>query len=437
MDARPVDDLKGGRVKNRRRLVEMLRQNGALTLASLVDQTGLSRATVSSLVSELRQHDIVVNEEPRAGAARAGRPPSMVALAGSVGVGVGIKVSPDEIQVAIGNVGLDVVVEEARRPTDFEIGADPDAALRLSAEMVKEALDAAGLRRSQVIGGALALPAAIDSTHARVAPSTGLPAWNELTPAATLTSLVGFPVLIGNDANLAAFAEAVAGAVVGAADVLYIKADAFGVGCGLIINGRLYPGAYGGAGEIAHMVVEPGGALCFCRTRGCLGMVVLGQSMVEEVRNGHLRQLTRPEFNPHALEAPDLGVDQQLDLVVRWALAGDPISSRVLGEAGSKLGVAVGSACNMLNPGRVVVGGTLIGAGEIFMDPFKRAVRDHTSVLPGGPVQIVSSHFDERADLMGAVALAIRGEYEPLTKRLCWLVEKALLDEVPTPSASP
>jgi predicted NBD/HSP70 family sugar kinase len=426
-DVQTTEDLKGGRVKNRRRVLDLLRQNGGLNQADLVELTGLSRATVSSLVSELRQHDLVVNEELRKGPARTGRPPSMVALRKSVGASVGISVTQHAIQVAVGDLGLDVLQEQERRPTDFEIGQDPAATLRLAAEMVKEALADAGLDQSQVIGGVIALPAPIDTRDGTVGLSSVLPGWLG-KPAAALESLVGFPILFANDANMAAFAEAVAGAVEGATQVLYVGASTY-LGAGLIVNGRPYAGGTGGAGEIAHMTVQPrDGELCFCGRRGCLAMVVNATNMVAEVQSSHRRVLSTSEFDPEALDAPGLGLDRQLDLVVLWARGGDPISSRILRDAGRDLGIAVANVCQALNPERVVVGGILTGAGDVFMGPFTRAVHEHTTTLPGPPVPVVLSRWSERAELMGAVALGIRAGSDEFAARLWTLVETAVLD---------
>jgi predicted NBD/HSP70 family sugar kinase len=338
---------------------------------------------------------------------------------------VGINVTQDAIQVGVGNVGLDLLEEQVRRPDDFDIGQEPELTMQFAARIVEEALATAGLDRSKVVGGAIGVPAPVHSRTGSVGVSSIIPRWHGRNPSEMLASLVDFPVLVENDANLSAFAEAVAGAAEGAAQVLYVEASDR-VGSGLIVNGRLYRGATGGAGEITHMVVQPGGALCFCGRRGCLATVVAGRSMVDEVLSGHRRLLARSAFDPDELGSSGLDLDQQMDLITRWARDGDPISSRVLGDAGVRLGLAVANVCNVLNPERVVVGGVLTQAGAIFMDPFVQAVHDHTKVLPGPPVSIVLSRWQERAEVVGAIALGIRGQHEKLAARLWALVEKAL-----------
>jgi predicted NBD/HSP70 family sugar kinase len=117
-----------------------------------------------------------------------------------------------------------------------------------------------------------------------------------------------------------------------------------------------------------------------------------------------------------------------LALVIQWALKGDPISSRVLRDAGDELGIAVANLCQILNPGRVVVGGALTRAGGIFMEPFTEVVHRLTEHLPGSPVPIVPGRWQERAELVGAVALGVRAAEYEFAERLWTLVERSFLD---------
>jgi len=160
-------------------------------------------------------------------------------------------------------------------------------------------------------------------------------------------------------------------------------------------------------------------------------MVVHGGKMVEEVSDGLRRRLVASEFDPNALDHPGLRPQEALDLVVQWALRGDPISARVVGDAGHQLGFAVANVCQILNPELVVVGGTLTRAGAIFMDPLTEAVRGLTKLLPGWPVPIKLGHWQEDAELVGAVALGVRAENGVLAERFSRLAEKALVERKP------
>src|SRR5207245_2038756 len=110
----------------------------------------------------------------------------------------------------------------------------------------------------------------------------------------------------------------------------------------------------GGAGEIAHMVVNPGGDLCYCGRRGCLATVVQGDRIVKEIRRSHGGRVAPAEFDFDVLDAPGMLPSKQLEMVVQWAQRGDPISTRVLGDAGYQLGMAVANVCQILNPQGIV-----------------------------------------------------------------------------------
>lgn len=412
-------------MNNRGRVVDLLRRRGSLSLAELIDETGLSRATVSNLLSEFRRRGLVLNKEPRADALRAGRPPTMVALSNSVGAAIGITITHQAIRVAVADVGLGMLAEREVVPNEFDIGSDPRATLQLAAEVTRELLAAAGLDESRVVGGAIGVPAPIGSEGGVVGLTTLLPGWRGYRPADALGAILGFPVLVENDANLSALAEVVAGAAEGLRHVLYVEASAW-IGAGLMIDGHLYHGRFGGAGEIAHVIVQPGGDICFCGRRGCLATIVFGARIAREVQQGLRRRAGATEFDPDALGDPDENLARNVDLVVGWALNGDPISSRVLKDVGHELGFAVANACQILNPECIVVGGALAKAGPIFMDPLTEAVHGLTTLLPGWPVPIVGGRLEERAELLGAVALGVRAPDKEFGARLLALVDRAL-----------
>ncbi|HVW16728.1 MAG TPA: ROK family protein, partial [Solirubrobacteraceae bacterium] len=193
---------------------------------------------------------------------------------------------------------------------------------------------------------------------------------------------------IDNDANLGALGELVWGAARGVENAIYIKIST-SIGAGLIVNGRLFRGERGTAGEIGHMTVEPDGRACFCGNRGCLLTVVGAQALLEQV--GHIH-------------GPTLTVEQLVEL----AEQGDRPTTRVLEDAGRYVGVVIGMLCNVLNPARVVVGGTLAATGGPILDAVRVGARRHALPLTMEQVDIVQATLGVNAEVRGAIALAIR-----------------------------
>jgi predicted NBD/HSP70 family sugar kinase len=194
------------------------------------------------------------------------------------------------------------------------------------------------------------------------------------------------PVSVDNDANLGALAELTHGAGRGVRDLVYLKVSS-GIGAGLILNGRLYRGAGGMAGELGHMLVEPEGAVCRCGNRGCLETAASTGALLELLRRSH-GVLTVAEM-------------------LRLAHAGDLGCRRVIADAGRVVGSAAAFVFNLLNPQRLVVGGDLAEAGDLLLDGVRSSLR--LAALPAAAERaaVVPGVLGERAQVLGALALAV------------------------------
>ena len=179
------------------------------------------------------------------------------------------------------------------------------------------------------------------------------------------------PVQVDNDANLGALGELVWGGGRGVKDLAYIKV-ASGVGAGLVIDGRIYRGPGGTAGEIGHITLDESGPVCRCGNRGCLETFTAARYVLALLRASHGPDLTMPRM-------------------VQLAREGDPGCRRVIADVGRHIGMGVASLCNLLNPSRVVLGGDLAEAGELVLGPIRESVARYAipsaarqlSVVPG------------------------------------------------------
>ncbi len=280
------------RERNRLRIVDELRRAGRSSRADLVRTTGLSRTTVSKLVSELQADGIVVERreaEPDAAlvAGGVGRPPVALALAPAAGGAIGVDFGHDFVRVAIADLA-GVVLTEARR--EFDVDRQSPAALDLACALIDELLARVGLELERIVGVGVAVSAPIlrdaDTGAAQI-----LPGWAAFAPADALERRLGRPVLMDNDANLGALAEVRHGAGRGAVDVLYLMLSA-GIGAGLIADGRLVRGRHGITGEIGHVVVDPNGPICRCGNRGCLETIAAAPAMLATLAPLHGADLT-------------------------------------------------------------------------------------------------------------------------------------------------
>lgn len=212
------------------------------------------------------------------------------------------------------------------------------------------------------------------------------PGWGGVPIAARLSARLGRPVHVDNDANLGALAEARYGAARGCAHAAYISVS-HGVGAGLILDGKVFRGRAGTAGEIGHVTIDDDGPVCRCGNRGCLETFVRAPVLLDMLRASH---------GPLTLK----------DVIVR-ARNGDAGCRRVVADAGRHIGVAAASLCNLLNPERLVIGGELAGAGPILIEPIRDVVERFAIPTASGSVAIVEGVLHERAEMMGALALAL------------------------------
>jgi predicted NBD/HSP70 family sugar kinase/biotin operon repressor len=380
----PGHSLAQLRSSNLRAITALLGSGGPQSRADLARGSGLSRTTVSSLVSELLDNGLVVETEDRGTPYKggSGRPPLLVALAIRPGGVAGVDIGHKHVRVAVSDRSA-TVQAEVERVIDTDLHGS--VTLDLAADLVRRAAEQADTPVTDLLCVGLCVPGPIDRRSARVDQAV-LPGWHELAPADELSRRLGLPVVADNDANLGAMAEHQHGAGRGTTDLLYVKL-ASGVGAGLVLGGRLHRGVAGLAGEIGHVLAREGGAVCRCGSRGCLET---------EVSTPHLLELLRPVYGADLDLAGLLELDMRAETAVR----------RVLTDAGHTAGRVLAGLCTTLNPARIVVGGSL-GSSPTLLEAIRAGVDRYAHTESAASCEVLSGHFGPRAELMGSLALAI------------------------------
>jgi glucokinase len=214
---------------------------------------------------------------------------------------------------------------------------------------------------------------------------------------------LGLPVFVDNDANLAALAEHRAGAAMGADDVVVVTVGT-GIGGGLILGGRLYRGSVGAGGELGHVVIDINGPPCHgnCPNRGCVETLASGTALAKEAE-----RVARERPDSALGRARAAGRRLIGPLVTELAHDGDSASIEVLALIGTRLGVALASFVNIFNPEMIVIGGGVIGAGELLLGPARVEVAARALPPSRDVVRIVAARFGFEAGMVGAAAMAI------------------------------
>jgi glucokinase len=229
-------------------------------------------------------------------------------------------------------------------------------------------------------------------------------AWREFPLAERIRRAVGIPTLVDNDANVAAWGEFRFGAGRGSTDMLLVTVGT-GIGGGIVSDGKLYRGAHGFAGEIGHIIVEPGGPLCGCGNEGCWEQVASGRAIG---RLGRRAAMDHPQTLMVELAGRDPDKVDGL-VVTEAAKKGDPVAAHVLAEVGRRLGEGIGGLVNILDPDIVVVGGGVIEAGDLILGPARQSFIDSVEAPEHRPeVPIVAAALGNDAGAVGAADLALR-----------------------------
>ena len=366
------------REANRLRVLDALRDQGAMTQVEIAGFTGLSPATVSNMVKELDSAG-AVELEP---SIRNGRRATLVSLATGSTLIAGIAFGDRDVRVALGTGPRDIIGRQ-RMPLPADHAADEgmDRASHLLLDLVEKA----GKTMADVRAVGVGIPAPVDRISGQVGSESILPGWRGVAVADEMAGRLQAPVIVDNTSNLAALGELRCGVLQGVQHAVYIKLS-YGVGAGLILDGDVFRGAAGTAGEIGHLTIDENGPVCRCGNRGCLETYIGARGLLDALASSH---------GPMSLRD-----------VINRALDGDPGCRRVLEDAGRHLGVAVAGLVNLLNPEVIVLGGQLSKVGSIIISPMRASLERCAIPSAAASVVVREGELDTDADVVGALVCA-------------------------------
>ncbi|MBT8336890.1 MAG: ROK family transcriptional regulator [Gemmatimonadetes bacterium] len=364
-----------------------------MSRADLARGLGLSRSTVSELVSRLLETELVV--EGVEGPSRGGRRPILLEFREDAHLILGVEMGASHVGIALTDLRGRVLWYEEE---DHPVREDPAGTRAHIRAMFETALDAAPLSdaRDRLMGIGIAVPSPVDPRYPDRLATEVLPRWEGRSGFAELSEAFGVPVLVDNDANLGAVAELWWGAGQDVDHFTFIKL-ATGIGAGHIVKGDVYRGATSVAGEIGHMSVDPTGEPCICGNRGCLTTVAgtrallrRAETLIAEYPNSPLAS------GPVTLRALE-----------QASLSRDPLATEVIREAAHHLGVAISGMINLMNPGAVILGGSLTRVGDALLIPLRKAVVRRTLVSSVAASDIRLSALGDSSIAVGATTYVL------------------------------
>ncbi|MEU8530971.1 MULTISPECIES: ROK family transcriptional regulator [Streptomyces] len=334
-------------------VLALLLAEGPLSRVELARRTGLSSTAVTKAARPLIDDGYLYELPPERTAPGAGRPVNPLAVVPDREFFVGVKISIDQVFGAVCDLRAGIRAT-AVRPLD---ACTPEAAAALVGELVDELLDADPAFRDGTRHLGVAMNGDVDRDSGTVRRS-GLLGWRDVPLADLLTAATGLAVTVENDVRALTVAEHWFGEGVGTGYFALVTIGS-GIGSALVVNGRLLTGAYGVAGEVGHICVDPAGPRCRCGAHGCVEAIASTDAILADVRD-----LTA---NP----------DLTLDEVVGLARDGRPAARERFARAGHAIGVGIATLVNVIGPERVVVSGEAVDAYDLLGRPIQDAYAAH------------------------------------------------------------
>lgn len=313
---------------------------------------------------------------------------------------VGIDLGGTNIRVVVFGAGMEVLGRR-ETPTRAEEGAQQ--VISRIAACVRAVLGEAGIEPAAVAGVGVGAAGLTNWKTGTVLLASNL-GWRDVPLAESLSrELDGVRVAVDKDTNVAALAEARLGVGRSLRHFLYVTAGT-GIGGGLVLNGELYRGATGGAGDIGHVVVDPDGPRCGCGNQGCVEVFSSGGGIVS--RTEELLLSGQPGTEGSLLE----GEEVTTEAVFEAASKDDHVAESVVRRAGTLLGLALANYVNLNNPEAVVLGGGLLRAGELYRGPVESEMRSRALPALGEVVSLVTPELGEDVGPIGAALLVAGAE---------------------------
>ena len=388
------ETVKGVTHKNsviKRNIIAHMAVNGECTLSELTKELHISVPTITKLVQELVEENIVTDlgkvETP------GGRRPNIFGLANSAIYFAGVYVGRDNMRFVVTDLQNNIIVEHTD-PT-FELQDRPQCFEKICAA-TEAFISGCGVERDKILGMGLCIVG-------RVNPDTGR-SYKYFTSLDSslreiLEERIGLHVLVENDTRARCYAEYTTGKSKNESNVLYLHMGR-GVAIGIVIDGKLYYGKNGFAGEFGHIPFFDNETICACGKKGCLETEVSGIAIEEKII-----KLIKSGVNTILREKYDRGEQIHINDIIAAAQNDDNLSLELIEEVGEKLGKAVAFLINTFNPETIIVGGNLAAAGDYIMLPLKSSTNKYSLNLVYKDTKFRQSKMSENACAWGVAML--------------------------------
>ncbi|NPV53942.1 MAG: ROK family transcriptional regulator [Firmicutes bacterium] len=391
-------------IKNINELVVLnsIRNLGPISRADLARITGLNPSTITDIVNSFLDREYV--KESNLGESTGGRKPLLLELNLPAFLMVGVLLS-DELVSLVMDARGNILSRVAEDPAPLEDAPNSSAGLSMKrvVRLIRKALKSAGIGTRSIRGIGVGITGLVDSVNgvAIFSPNLG---WENVNVKQTLENEFGVPVMVDNDVKAMALGELWFGAGKGLRHVVVFNMDE-GLGAAIIINGEIYRGANGSAGEVGHSPMGDPQKRCRCGNSGCLETVTGGTALVADVRN---RVLAGTQTKVLSMAGGDVRMITS-QIIFEAARSGDEVARSSIDKLAHYLGLGIASAVNELDPECVILGGnTIYEGGELLLEGARRSCSQHVFGVSKRAIRIELARLGRDSSPIGAGALVLK-----------------------------
>ncbi|MDX8045129.1 ROK family transcriptional regulator [Gracilibacillus sp. S3-1-1] len=382
---------------NKSIVLNKIRTEGSISRAQIAKETQLTPPTVGSIVKELLAQGLI--KESQLGASQGGRKPTMLVLNTKGFYIIGIDVGPAAVRFIISDLSGSIVDEMEQAITH---SIQKNSFLSMLTNGVEQLMQRH--KSLQFIGIGVAMHGVVDAETGMsiFAPNLNL---RNLPIKEYLENAFHLEVKVENDAKLLALGEAWFNNQMTNKSMIAVNVGR-GIGAGIVINGQLYSGEHGIAGEIGHMMIDLHGEKCTCGNNGCLQTIASGPAIAERMVE------LLEEGNPSSLASYQEPVTAEM--IHKEATKGDRLAKEVLNETGTYLGIALTNLIHVFNPSAIIIGGGVAKAEAFILQPIKETIRSKAISEQAKNTPVLLASLGEYGSSLGAVALILSDIFEPV-----------------------
>jgi N-acetylglucosamine repressor len=386
------------------RILQHLFTTGSASIATLCDILGISTPTAVKLLSEMGREKII--EKKGQGESIGGRRPDLFRLRKHVLFILCIDIELFKTSMVIMDNNNNFITPVKSVP--ITLSRNREAFMEVLLGHVQQLIDSANIDAGRLIGCSIGMPGLIDTrsgeNYSYLLDETGALSLRE-----AFEQHLGMPVVIQNDVKGSALAELTAGHAKGKKNVLVILMD-WGIGLGIIMDGKVQQGSSGFSGEMGHMPFAENGELCYCGKHGCLETVASGMTLSKIARQGVLsgqNSIINDLSNKEVYRI-------ETELIIRAANAGDQYSIQLLSNIGTNLGKGISILIQLFNPELVILSGKIAVARQYITLPMQQAINTYCMTQIREKTQIISSELGEHSRLLGYAAEGINQYFDAM-----------------------